>query len=188
MMKFIVVDDEPLARECFTELLDWQSHGFELAGCAANGAQAMKLVQETMPDLVITDISMPVMDGLALCSQLHQEYPKIRIVILTAYKDFEYARKAISYGVNEYLLKNQVEASAVLPLMQRLAVEIEAQRRKEAAHQQHMYQSVMLNMTPEVENRESFGGKQALCVLVKKQTPYLLEQLGDYVPSEIPLE
>lgn len=188
MMKFIVVDDEPLARECFTELLDWQSHGFELAGCAANGAQAMKLVQETMPDLVITDISMPVMDGLALCSQLHQEYPKIRIVILTAYKDFEYARKAISYGVNEYLLKNQVEASVVLPLMQRLAVEIEAQRRKEAVHQQHMYQSVMLNMTPEVENRESFGGKQALCVLVKKQTPYLLEQLGDYMPSEIPLE
>ena len=186
MMKFIVVDDEPLARECFTELLDWESYGFELAGCAANGLQAMKLIQETLPDLVFTDISMPVMDGLSLCRRLHEEYPKIKVVILTAYKDFEYARKAITYGVNEYLLKNQIEEQVVLPLMQRLSDEIKTQREKEAVHQSHVYQSVMLNMASEVENKESFEGRQALCILVKKQTSYLLEQSGEYVPSEIP--
>lgn len=186
-MKFIVVDDEPLARECFTELLDWESYGFELTGCAANGEQALKLIQKTLPDLVFTDINMPVMDGLELCHKLHEQYPQIRIVILTAYKDFEYARKAITYGVNEYLLKNQIEEAVVLPLMQRLAAEIETQKKKAAVHQRHVYQSVMLNMAPEVEQGESFAGREVLCVLVKRQTPYLLEQSGEYAPVEIPL-
>lgn len=178
MLKFVIVDDEPLALESFAELLDWEKYGFSLAGCAANGAQALQLVQDKQPEIVFTDIRMPIMDGLELCRRLHEEHPDVKVVILTAYRDFDYARRALSYGVTEYLLKNQIEPETVLPLLKRMQEEIEQERRRKEAQKHHYYQSMMLNMVP--PDTQAPGGKNrpCCCMLVQCRRPYIAEHLG----------
>ena len=178
MLKFVIVDDEPLALESFAELLDWEKYGFSLAGCAANGAQALQLVQDKQPEIVFTDIRMPIMDGLELCRRLHEEHPDVKVVILTAYRDFEYARRALSYGVTEYLLKNQIEPETVLPLLKRMQEEIEQERRRKEAQKHHYYQSMMLNMVPPDTQAPGEKNRPCCCMLVQCRRPYIAEHLG----------
>lgn len=188
MIKFIVVDDEPLALESFAELLDWEGAGYTLAGCAANGIGALQVIRETRPDILFTDIRMPLMDGLELCRQVHENWPDMKIVILTAYRDFDYAHKALTYGVTEYLLKNQIGPEVLLPLMARLAGEIEAQREQVQGRRHHYYQSILLNMTPADVPFVPGEKQQCCCVLVQQRTPYLLERMAGRRPAEIPLD
>ena len=188
MLSFIIVDDEPLALESFASLLDWKACGYELAGCAANGARALQLIQEKEPDILFTDIRMPIMDGLELCRQVHEQYPEIRIVILTAYRDFEYAQRALSYGVTEYLLKNQIEPEVILPLLERLSKAIEAQRKQKNMRQRHYYQSLMLNMTPADMPTEISEHRQYCCMFVQCRAPYLYETLAGPSAVEIALD
>ena len=133
-MKLMIVDDEPLALENFAELVDWEANGHQLVGCAENGQKALQLIHHVKPDVVFTDIRMPLMDGLELAKTLNEQYPEISVVLLTAYRDFEYAHKAISFGVREYLLKNQIEPEKVLTILQR--IQNEKQRKKQAENWQ----------------------------------------------------
>ncbi len=188
MIKFIVVDDEPLALESFSELMDWEAAGYALAGCAANGVGALQLIRETQPDILFTDIRMPLMDGLELCRQVREDWPGIKVVILTAYRDFDYAHKALTYGVTEYLLKNQIEPEVLLPLMARLAGEIKAQREQAQGRRHHYYQSILLNMTPADVPFVPGEKQQCCCVLLQHRTPYLWEQVAGHRPAEIPLD
>ncbi len=105
MLKVIIVDDNVRTADGLARSLDFASVGFECAGVAYNGRQALDLVRRHQPNAVITDVRMPIMDGLELARHLREEYPGIAILILSAYDEFEYAKTAIDYGVASYLLK-----------------------------------------------------------------------------------
>ena len=187
MTSFIIVDDEPLALESFAELLDWKQYGYTLLGCAANGEAALQLIKEKKPDIVFTDIRMPIMDGLELCKRVRENNLDVKMVILTAYRDFDYAQKALSCGVTEYLLKNQIEEEVVLPLLERLSGEIEEQRRRQDISRNHYYQSLMLNMLPEEEPGVQWESRQCCRILLKRRSPYILEELTDCRMEDITL-
>jgi two-component system, response regulator YesN len=100
----LVAEDEDLIRQSLKKKIE-SLDGFLVVGEAQNGREAYRLVQERQPDLIFTDIRMPVMDGMELVKALHLYFPRIRKVITSGYADFEYARQALSYHVDEYLLK-----------------------------------------------------------------------------------
>ncbi|MBD2870863.1 response regulator [Paenibacillus arenilitoris] len=105
MYKVLLVDDEADVRDGLVHEIDWEACGFAVAGTAENGKEAMELAERLEPDVVITDISMPFTDGLQLSEWLRVHCPLAKIVILTGYDEFDYARQAIRLSVDEYLLK-----------------------------------------------------------------------------------
>lgn len=105
MYKVFLVDDEALIREGIKNLIDWGQYGFSFAGEASDGEMAWPMIQKIQPDLILTDVKMPFMDGLELSRLVKKEMPKITIAIISGYDEFSYAKQALSIGVNEYLLK-----------------------------------------------------------------------------------
>lgn len=103
--KLLVVDDEIWFREGLVQLITSSQLGWEVVGEASDGKEAMQAVELYQPDLIITDINMPVMDGLQLMEWLSRLHPDIRVIILTGYRDFDYAQRALRYGAVEFLLK-----------------------------------------------------------------------------------
>ena len=105
MLKIFLAEDEVVIRETIKKMIPWEELGFELVGVAADGEMALPLLLRQKPDLLITDIKMPFMDGLTLARLAKKELPNLKIVILSGYDDFNYAKRAISIGVEDYLLK-----------------------------------------------------------------------------------
>lgn len=127
MYKLILADDEQEARKGILEKIAWNELGFEIAGEAENGKEAYEIAETTIPDIVITDIRMPFMDGLELAAALKKRFPTIRIVILTAYDEFEYAQKAIKLDIAEYVLK-PVSAKELIDVLLKVKKEIENEK------------------------------------------------------------
>jgi two-component system response regulator YesN len=113
-MKVMIVDDEALAVEDLESLIAWQDYNFHIVGTARNGRRAMELFRIHKPDLVITDVRMPIVNGLELAEQIRSENELCRIIMLSSYQDFEYAQEAIRYGVSGYLLKHEIDAQTLL--------------------------------------------------------------------------
>lgn len=106
MTKVLIVDDEPLAQIGIESMLNWKSYGITVCGKAMNGAEAYKLIEQYSPEIVITDIKMPVMDGMELVKKCHKERGKLPLfIILTCYEEFRLVKEAISYQVVDYLIK-----------------------------------------------------------------------------------
>ena len=105
MLKFFLAEDEVVVRETIKRMIPWEELGFELVGEAADGEMALPLLIRQQPDLLITDIKMPFMDGLTLARLAKKEIPGLKVVILSGYDDFNYAKQAIGIGVEDYLLK-----------------------------------------------------------------------------------
>ena len=105
MLKIFLAEDEVIVRETIKRMIPWEDLGFELVGEAADGEMALPLLIRQKPDLLITDIKMPFMDGLTLAKLAKKELPELKIVILSGYDDFNYAKQAINIGVEDYLLK-----------------------------------------------------------------------------------
>lgn len=101
----LLVEDEMLLRQSLMRHIDSLDAGFKVAFQASNGAEALQHLKSGTVHLVLTDIRMPVMDGLALAKRVHEQFPHIFTVVLTGYADFEYAREALKQGVFDYLLK-----------------------------------------------------------------------------------
>lgn len=105
MFKAIIIDDEKNLRERFMRFFPWEQFDFEVIATAKNGFEGLKLIEDLSPDLVFTDIKMPKMDGIQLASKVNTFFPQTRVVILSAYSDFDYAQSAIKYNVKGYLVK-----------------------------------------------------------------------------------
>lgn len=105
MLKVFLAEDEFIIREGIKNNIDWQAHGYEFCGEASDGELAFPLIQKTRPDILITDIKMPFVDGLALSRLVKKELPETEIIILSGYEEFDYAKEAIQIGVARYLLK-----------------------------------------------------------------------------------
>ena len=105
MFTVMIVDDEPLICKGISAMIPWEELGAESAGLAENGAEALERIRKVNPDIIITDIRMPVMDGLELIAACSESSLKCHFILLTGYKEFEYAKKAMHYGVKQYILK-----------------------------------------------------------------------------------
>lgn len=99
----LLVDDEEDAVQVIMKKINWESMGFRIAGYAGNGIEALEMAEKAQPDVVMTDIRMPYMDGLSLSRKLKELYPNIRIIIFSGFDDFEYAREAIQIEMEPYL-------------------------------------------------------------------------------------
>lgn len=131
MYRILLVDDEILVRDAIKENIDWKSMDCELVGDCENGKQAAEFVQEHPVDIVLTDILMPYMDGMELSHFLHDNYPDVVIVVFSGFGEFEYAKKAIQYGVSEYLLK-PVTAMELTGVIQKMKEKVEQTRKEKA--------------------------------------------------------
>lgn len=105
MLKVVLVDDEQVILNGLRRVITWSEYGCEVVGTATDGVDGLALIRDKRPDIVLTDIRMPNMDGLSLIAAVKSEYPNTQVSILTAYRDFEYAQRAIRLGVARYLLK-----------------------------------------------------------------------------------
>ena len=127
MLKVFLVEDEIVVRQGIKNKVNWAEHDFEFIGEASDGELAYPMIQNLKPDILITDIKMPFMDGLELSRLVKQEMPWIKIVILSGYDEFQYAKDAISIGVTDYLLK-PITSSKILETMLLIKKKVEDER------------------------------------------------------------
>ena len=127
MYSVFLVDDEPIVLEGIRNKIDWESSGFTFAGEATDGEIAFSMIQEIKPDILITDIKMPFMDGLQLASAIKKTQSWIKIIILSGHDEFDYAKKAISIGIEDYLLK-PFTAEDILTSLKKAAAHLDQER------------------------------------------------------------
>ena len=116
LLKVFLVEDECVVREGLRDCIDWERYGFEFCGDAPDGELALPQIRKLRPDILITDIKMPFMDGLALSKLVCAELPETRIILISGHNDFEFAQEAIEIGVEQYLLKPVTKASLLKTL------------------------------------------------------------------------
>lgn len=138
MLKVFLVEDESIVREGLRDNIPWQQWGYQFIGEASDGEMALPLIQKMKPDVLLTDIKMPFMDGLSLSRIVHQEFPDMKIIIISGYDDFEYARQAIAVGVEQYLLK-PITRGTLQKVLAQLKTKVETER--EQRNYQEKYQS-----------------------------------------------
>ncbi len=105
MYKVLIVDDEPVIAEGLKKIVDWEKYNCVVAGTASSGKEGLDMVEKCQPDIVFTDIRMPGMDGLTMIAALRSQHRNLQVIILTGYRDFDYAREALNLGVFRYLVK-----------------------------------------------------------------------------------
>lgn len=135
----MLVDNEPAIPRGLVQLIDWGAHGCAVRAIANDGADAVRQIQESPPDIVISDIRMPEMDGLELCAWVREHYPDIQLILLTGFPDFEYAQQAIQYEVVDFVLKPTTEealSAAVDKACRRLRKDSGAQKKSLLLEQQ----------------------------------------------------
>lgn len=123
MLKILLVDDEPTVRKGMLTCIDWSSHGFTIVGEANNGAVALEKALELRPHIILSDICMPVMDGIELVQHLKEQLPESKIIIMSGYDEFAYAKSLMGMKVTDYLLKPVAEEE-LIEVLNKLAAEI----------------------------------------------------------------
>lgn len=136
MFKVVVVEDQEFIANAIAEMIRSKSNEFDVCGIYHDGRQCLGGIQNQPPDIVITDIRMPEMDGITLSKELMKLYPSIKIIILSGYEDFSYARDAIRIGVCNYLLK-PCKADELLQTLEEIAAKLEETRQKEEQRQKY---------------------------------------------------
>ena len=131
MYKLLLVDDEEDVREGVVREINWEAIGFEVVDKAENGKEALEMVERLQPDVVVTDIQMPFMNGLQLAEAIRERFPTIKLIILTGHDEFEYAQRAIKLHIDEYVLKPFSAQELVNALLK-----VKAQVQEEVAHRE----------------------------------------------------
>ena len=130
MYKVMIIDDEAAVRKLLKVTIDWEQLGMEVVGEAASGIEAINIIDDLRPDICFVDIRMPFMDGIAFSKLAIKRYPLTKIVILTAYDEFEYARECIGIGVTEYRLKPIVKKD-IIETLQFIKTKLDREDRSE---------------------------------------------------------
>ena len=129
MYSVFIVDDEPIVLDGIRSRIDWEANGFTFAGEAGDGEIALSMIHEIKPDILITDIKMSFMDGLQLAQEVKRTQPWIKIIILSGHDEFDYAKKAISIGIQDYILK-PFTPEEITEALKKAAGEIDRERRQ----------------------------------------------------------
>ncbi len=105
MYKLLIVEDEKWEREGLRDFLDWGSLGIDVSGCACNGVEGVRMAEQYSPDIILTDIMMPQMDGIRMSQNIRAFLPDTKIIVLSGYDDFQYAKQTFSFHAFAYMLK-----------------------------------------------------------------------------------
>jgi len=168
--KVFLVEDEVTTREGIRDNVDWHSVGFELCGEASDGEVALPQIEIIQPDVLITDIKMPFMDGLQLCRIIRQHWAWMKIIIISGYNDFQYAQSAIKLGVSEYVLK-PVSVQDLQTILARMAFILD-QEKVERAHLKQLSRQVQDTLQLQREKfllRLLTGGESAVSAIEQGQ-------------------
>lgn len=162
MLKILIVDDEPVIRFGIKASVDWEKEGFVVVGDYANGAEALAHLKQDPVDILITDIKMPVMDGLTLSKQALALDPHIQIILVSSYNDFEYVHQGLKLGVADYILKHTLEPEELLATAQKCAALItEGIKLKNRLGDASEHVSARLRNRYEREIKQLLAGKKA---------------------------
>lgn len=178
MYKLLLVDDEEDVREGLLREIDWNGCGYEIIGTAENGREALEAVDKLQPDVVVTDIQMPFLNGLQLSEGIREQFPTIKIIILTGYDEFQYAQKAVKLHIDEYVLKpfSSQELVNVLVKVKGSMDEEQAQRENVHLLQEHYRSS--LPVLKEVFLASLFARKVSRKEIEEKSKLYDLPLFG----------
>lgn len=130
MYSILIVDDDVIIRDDICNLVDWGNYGYKIAGAAGNGLEALRIMKETHVDIVVTDIYMPLMNGIDLIKESRAINNKAKFIVISNYDDFEYVKDALKLGASDYILKYEVEKERLLSLLDVIKNQIEEENRK----------------------------------------------------------
>ncbi|WP_199615794.1 response regulator [Paenibacillus alkalitolerans] len=196
-MKVMLVDDEILAVQHIRNMLDWEACGCKIVGEHTNPRRALESLDQAKPDLVIADIKMPGMDGLELSQRILEKHPRTKIVLLTSYKEFEYAKAALTIGVDNYLLKHEINAGALRSELQRIKEMLDRERLRTKAFRSETLRNLLTGRLQEQEllrlrEDDSFfaPGRRFALFLIRFDVPFPMHipglPAGDPAPAEPP--
>ena len=123
--KILIVDDEFIMRQGITHMIDWEQEGFKFIGQASNGQEAIEIIQDNPPDIIISDIIMPQMDGIELAKFVQEKYPQIQIIILSSFSDFEYVKSSFQHGAVDYILKPSLNPTELIKTLKKASSKIQ---------------------------------------------------------------
>ena len=160
MYKLMIVDDEQIEREGMAQFIPWGKYEIELSGTAWNGLDAYEQIQVKQPDIVLTDMKMPVMNGIELIKRLSENFPDIRIIVLSGYGEYEYTSQAMEYGIRHYILK-PCDEEKIVSVLEEVKHEIEEQKKKSQQEKElyTIHRQVLPHAKEEIFRRLLLKGK-----------------------------
>lgn len=150
MYRLLIVDDEEIEREGMARLIPWEDFDIELAGTAWNGAEGFEKIQSCRPDIVLTDIKMPVMDGIELIRRTRKEFPEVEFVVLSGYGEFQFTSQAMAEGVRHYLLK-PCDEEQICGVLEKVKEEIDQKRAR--ARKEQEYETAVYRLLPKAREQ-----------------------------------
>lgn len=125
----MIVDDEPISRIGLKSSINWKQEGLNIIGDFPNGGKAYEAMENNHVDILITDINMPVMDGLTLMKKGMEIFPKLKVILVSSYSNFEYVKEAIIYGAIDYILKPTLEQEDFLQLIRKCVQKLDEEKK-----------------------------------------------------------
>lgn len=148
MYKLLIVDDEEIEREGMAQFIPWQDYDIELVGTAANGVEGLDKIQACKPDIVLTDIKMPVMDGLEMIRRAGVDFPELEFIVLSGYGEYEFTSQAMAAGIRHYILK-PCDEEKISKIIELVKAEIDGKRKQE--RQQQKFQKTVKKLLPKAK-------------------------------------
>lgn len=185
LIKVMLVDDEIMAIEDIITLIDWEENGFEIVATTTSSQKALDLFHIYHPDVVFLDIKMPVIDGLELSSRLLKIDDTIKIVLLTAYKDFKYAKRAVELGVVNYLVKHEINKSSLKVQLRKIKNELLNQYEMNKIIKNQFLINILKGEDIEqwpLQSSVDFycnSNNEYGLIIIKQDMPYLLKYFSD---------
>lgn len=181
MYRVLLVDDEAIARTGLRSTFDWEKYGYRLVGEASNGQRAMKWIENGDLDILITDIAMPVMDGLELTRRTRELCPWVKVLLLSCHSDFEFVREGIRLGASDYILKPTLDADSLGAVLDHMRLKLEEEKQMQRILTEHEQQQ-RLNQKKAAEKMlfQALSGEPGAIASLEAQNlegPYMLAVL-----------
>ncbi|MDF2922554.1 MAG: hypothetical protein K0R57_1468 [Paenibacillaceae bacterium] len=160
MWKILLVEDEPFVRRSIRSSIPWEEHGFMIAGEASHGKEALALIEELMPDIILSDIIMPYMDGIELLKEVRKNGSEAIFIMLTCANEFEYARMALEYGASSYILKLSMNDDQLIQALNKAKLQLMQQTKRQRQSRQDSLQADLPLLWKSMLGKELSGDEE----------------------------